>query len=250
MVKKKSTKILVFFTLMLLISVILTPAAFANSAEPPGLTIIVSFPPDDLTLSIRFADGSITNAVQLQKEQKAWESYYRFFYGMVDSTRPSLEGTILVIQSNEYNFECLLPESSFNQYNNLLTLDVENQNITEGQSTVRLFLLVSMRVILTLIIEGLIFFAFGYRNKVSWIAFVIINLITQGVLNALLTGPNLASYWIFGFVFYEFIIFIAEMIAFALILKEHKKSRAVVYALAANSVSLILGGVLISYLPI
>lgn len=235
---------------MLLILAALTPAALANSAEPPGLTIIVSFPPGDLSLSIRFADGSTTNAVQLQKEQKAWESYYRFFYGMVASTRPSLEGATLIVQSSENTFECLLPESSFSQYNNLLTLDVENQSITEGQSSARLFLLVSMRVILTLLIEGLIFFAFGYRNKVSWIAFVVINLITQGVLNALLTGPNLGSYWIFGFFLYEIIIFIVEITAFALILKEHKKGRAVHYALTANFASLFLGGVLISYLPI
>lgn len=192
----------------------------------------------------------MTNAVQLQKEKKAWESYYRFFYGMVASANPSLEGATLIVQSSENNFECLLPESSFSQYNNLLTLNVENQSITEGQSPARLFLLISMRVILTLIIEGLIFFAFRYRNKMNWIAFIVINLITQGILNALLTGPNLGSYWIFGFVFYEIIIFIAEIIAFALILKGHKKSRAVVYALTANFASLILGGVLISYLPI
>lgn len=246
--RRNANKTVAFFILILLITVISTQTAFANSAEPPGLTVIVAFPPDNLILSIRFADGSVTNAVQLQKEKKAWESYYRFFYGMVASSRPSLEGATLIVQSSENNFECSLPESAFGQYNNLLTLNVENQSIAVGQSPARRILLISMRVILTLLIEGLIFFAFGYRNKASWIAFVVINLITQGMLNASLSGPD--SYWIFGLIFYEIIIIIVEMIAFSLVLKENKKSRAVVYALSANLASLILGGMLISYLPV
>ena len=250
MIHKKTTKLLMFFALILLILSMLTPVVYSNSAEPPGFTIIVSFPPDDLSLSIRFSDGSISNPIVLQKEQKAWESYYRFFYGMVGSKRPSFEGVTIIVQSNEINFEYSLPESSFSQYNNLLTLHLENRSITEGQSFVRLFLLVSLRVVLTLFIEGLMLFAFGYRSKKSWIAFVVINLVTQGVLNTLLSGPNLVYYWIIGFIFFEIVIFIVEMIAFTLLLKEHKKSRAIAYTLAANITSLILGGLFISYLPI
>jgi len=247
---KKANRRFILSITMVLIMVIFAPTAFANSAEPPGLTVIVSSPPDDLTLSIRFADGSTTNAVQLEKEQKAWEAYYRFFYWMVESTRPSLEGATLVVQSSEKTFECLLPESAFSQYNNLVTLNIAGESIAAGQSSGREFLLIALRVVLTLLIEGLIFFAFGYRKKRSWIVFAVINLLTQGALNMALSGPDLGSSWIFGFVFHEFVIFIVEMITFALILKEHKKGRAVLYALAANLASLILGGVLISCLPV
>lgn len=243
-------KLTVYFISILLITLTFTTTAFANSAEPPNLTVIVSFPSNDLTLSIRFANGNITDAVQLQKEQKAWEAYYRFFYGMVASTRPSLDGATLIVHSSQKSFECPLPSSAFSQYNNLITLNIENENIIEGQSLARSMLLVSMRVVLTLLIEGLIFFAFGYRRKISWIVFVVINLLTQGALNIALSGPNLGSYWIFGFALYEIIIFIVEAVAFALILKEYKKGRAIIYALTANLASLILGGVLISYLPV
>jgi hypothetical protein len=237
------------FILVLLSSAVFPSTAFANSGESPSLTVIVSVPPDDLSLSIRFADGSETGAVQLEKEQKAWESYYRFFYGMTPS-RPSFEGATLIVRSRENNFECILPESSLSQHNGLLTLDVENQSIREGQSPARLLFLIFMRVILTLIIEGLVFFVFGYRSKRSWIVFVVVNLITQSALNALLTGPNLGGYWVFGFAFYEFFIFITEMAAFALLLKEHRKSLAVGCAFTANFASLVLGGILISRLPI
>lgn len=248
MVRKKPTKLLVFFVLLVLNSVILTSTAFANSAEPPSLTFIVSFPPDDLLLSIRFADGSTTDAVPF-RENKAWESYYHFYHWMDAPIGQMLDGATLIVQSSELSFECLLPETTFRQYNNLLTLNIKNQSIAIGQSLARLLLLFSMRMIFTLLIEGAIFFAFGYRKKTSWITFIVINFITQGALNALLNGPNLGSYWIIGFVFYEIIIVIIEAIAFSSILKEQPR-RAVVYALTANIASLVLGGMMISALPI
>lgn len=250
MKKGKTNRLLSFFIIILMITCILAPTAHANSAEPPGLTVIASFPPDDLTLSIRFADGSLVNAVPLEKETKVWEAYYRFFYWMTEGTRPSLEGAMLVVQSSEKTFECPLPASAFGLYNNLITLDFANESVAAGQSPVRSFLLISMRVILTLLIEGLIFYALGYRSKASWITFIAVNLLTQGALNMALSGPNLGSYWILAFAFYEMIIFIAEAVAFALILKEQKKGRAIAHALTANLASLILGGLLISQLPI
>ncbi len=238
------------FILVSLFVVMFSLTAYGNAAEPPGLTVIVSSPPEDLTLSIRFADGSSTDAVELQKEKKAWETYYRFFYGMVVSTRPTLKDATLVVQSKEKSFECALPEVAFSQYNNLITLDFDHESVTAGQPQFRIILLVAMRVIFTLLIEGLVFFAFSYRKKASWIVFLIVNLITQGALNMALSGPNFGSYWIIGYIFFEIIIFITEMLVFAFILKEHRKSRGIVYALAANYASLIIGGVMISYLPV
>ena len=40
------------------------------------------------------------------------------------------------------------------------------------------------------------------------------------------------------------------MIAFPLLLKEHRKRRAVGYAFVANLFSWLLGGLLLSYLPV
>jgi len=233
-----------------MIILILSTTVYANSAEPPCLTVIVSFPPDDLNLSIRFADGNETDAILLKKEQKAWETYYRFFYGMANTSKASIKDAILIVNSSEKSFEYPLPTSTFKQYNNLLTLDIKNENISVGQQPFRSALLIAMRVTLTLLIEGMIFFIFGYRKKSSWITFLCVNLFTQGALNILLSGPNLTSYWIFGLAFYEIIIFIAEAILFAAILKEYKKGRAVTYALVANIISLLLGCILISSLPV
>jgi len=202
-------------------------------------------------LSLRFVNGKTVHAIQLLKEQKAWEAYYRFFYFQSYLTTKSFNGAVLVVQYGDVSFECALPEEVTNLYHNLVTLDITNQSITVGQPPFRQPLLISLRVVLTLLIEGLVFFAFGYRKRASWIAFFAVNLLTQGALNTMLSGSEATGpYWVLAFIILEFIIFIVEMIAFALILREHRKGRAVLFALAANLASLIVGGLLISYLPV
>ena len=186
----------------------------------------------------------------LSKQQKAWESYYRFFYHMSPLGNDNLDGAVLIVKSNEKNFQCPLPAATFNTYNNLLTLDMETENLTIGQSPLRAPLLVAMRIILTLVIEGVIFFLFGYRKKTSWIAFFAINMVTQGALNAMLTGPSLGSYWIIGFAFGEIVVLAVELMAFIFFVKEFRKRRVAVYTVVANVASLIIGGLLIAYLPV
>jgi hypothetical protein len=104
---------------------------------------------------------------------------------------------------------------------------------------------------LTLLLEGIVFWLFGFRSRRSWIGFLVINLITQGVLNYLLSmfSPY-NGYAIFGLVYYEFWIIIVESFAFGLFIREHRALRRVFYAIAANLASLFLGGYLILTLPV
>lgn len=247
---KRYNRILLVLAMALLLSLAFSAAAYANSAEPPGFTVIVANPPQDLSLSLRLADERQTEAIVLNKQQKAWESYYRFFYHMSPLGNDKLDGAVLIVQSKEKNFQCPLPAATFKTYNNLLTLDMETENLAIGQPPLRVPLLVAMRVMLTLVIEGAIFFLFGYRRKASWLAFLAINIVTQGALNAMLTGPGLGSYWWFGFIFIEIVVLAVELVAFICLVKELGKGRAAVYAVAANAASLILGGLLITYLPV
>ena len=250
MKQNNANKMLASFFLVILIMSAVMPTAFAMvPPEQPGITIVVSFPPDDMTISLRFSDGSMGNADQLQRERKAWESYYHFFYWTSAPENPPFEGTTLVVQSEAFTFECPLPVSEYSVYNNLLTLNLSDESIVVGKPLARTIFLVSMRVILALIIEGMIFFVFGYRRKSSWITFMAVNLATQVALNVLFIGPNLGSLWIVGFVVLETIIFILEIIVFALILKEQQKGLAVVFTLTANFTSLLLGSILLAHLP-
>ncbi|GLC31204.1 hypothetical protein bsdE14_26140 [Clostridium omnivorum] len=58
------------------------------------------------------------------------------------------------------------------------------------------------------------------------------------------------SYLILSLIIGEFFVFVIEMIAFPILVKEHGKSRSLVYAFIANFVSLIAGGYIISVLPV
>ncbi|MEG2896333.1 MAG: hypothetical protein RR887_12235 [Niameybacter sp.] len=247
---KDNKRIITIMMMILLISTFAATATYANSAEPPSFTVMVTNPPKDLSLSLQFQGEGEADGILLNKEQKAWEAYYRFFYHMSPDRKRELEGAILIVESQEKRFECVLPAATFNHYNNLLTLDMDTESLSMGQPKFRVSVLVVMRVVLTLLIEGCIFFAFGYRTKQSWLTFLVVNGITQGGLNAMLTGPGIGAYWMFGFVFGELVILALELIAFTYFVKEFKKSRSACYVVVANAMSLILGGLLIAYLPV
>ena len=91
---------------------------------------------------------------------------------------------------------------------------------------------------------------FGFRNKDYWIAFLIINVITQGLLNIWINGFfPIQSYLILNLVAAEILIFIAEIKAFLMIIKT-QRLRTVLYVLTANLMSLLAGGYIITVLPV
>lgn len=242
MTRKLSAFIVAFlFILALPISV------SANSAEPPGMTIIVEDAPDDISLSLVLPEES-EYKVYVQKAQKNWEVYFRLYYHFEPG---ALNDAVIRVESSEKNFSCPLPEGVHSRYNNLLTLNFKTQTLTVGQRWWRQPVLTAVRVTLTLLVEGLIFFAFGFRSKRSWIVFFAVNLITQGWLNYIINSSAFSNgYWVIGLYLAEFVIFIAEAVAFPLATKERKIWQRLLYALAANTASLIAGLLLIQHLPI
>ena len=246
---KKRIRLSAIMLLLLLVTTVLPVPASANAAEPPGLTVLVTNSPQYLELSLRFPDGTQATEVQLNSSKKAWESYHKFFYHAVAS-KTNLERAILVVTSNEGQFECPLPEGSSSTYNNLLTLDLETQQLVHGQPPMRVPLLVALRVSLTLLIEGAVFFLLGYRKTYSWLVFLLVNLLTQGALNLMLTGPNLSGYWMLGYLLGECAVLAIELIAFLPLLKERSKGWAITHVILANFASLLIGGLLITYLPV
>lgn len=233
--------ILVMALCALMIS-LLPLTASANSAEPPSLVILTNNPPDDLSIVLVSKDTKSAASV----EQVAWEKYYVFYSHDMKSDG---EYWIKVTTSGE-SFECTIDNLS--HYNNVYTLDLSNQKLYPGKALSRSVLLVSMRLLLTLFIEGLIFWLFGFRQKRSWLVFLVINLVTQGALNIWLDKSSmiLQSYFIFNLIIGEFFVFAAEMITFPIFIQEHKKRRISLYAFIANLVSLIAGGYIIEHLPI
>ena len=234
-----------FMAVLILIFPLLTALPIqANSAEPPGLLIVVENAPEDMRLAIQFDEHEI---IELRVERKAWETYYRYYYHLseaqydVDFTKAKL-----IVSSENINFSCDLPAAAFETYNNLLQLNLKTQTVEMGISP----LLVSMRVSLTLVIEGIVFFLFGYRQKKSWQIFLITNLLTQGFVNIMLSKSIANSYAIIIYFILEMLVVLFELIPYTAFIDEHKKIRNFFTCLIANAASLVLGAWIITHLPI
>lgn len=233
--------------------------ALANSAEPPCVTVLVLAPPGDLELTIEFDSAQGEEPQRLSGERMLWEGYYRF-HGRWNVDPEGLTGAKLVVETGGESFALTIDPTGFARYNNLITLDVGGRQLLYGQPWWRQPLLIFLRVSLTLVLEGLVFLIFGYRQKRSWLVFLLVNLVTQ-------LGVNLCIYCVasptalepyaaliyLGLLLYtpmEILVLVAEAIAFPRLVKEHRKRRAVGYAFVANLFSWALGGALLAVLPL
>ncbi|SDH85309.1 hypothetical protein [Desulfosporosinus hippei] len=217
--------------------------AYANSAEPPGLIVILKNAPDDVSVSL-VSTASIKDG---RKSNTAWETYYAFYNRDIGNNQE----VTLRVSGNDTSFDRIVGQEYLTGYNSIVTVDFPAQSIEAGKLLSRSILLVTIRVFFTLVIEGVIFILFGFRDRKSWIVFLMMNLLTQGILNLALNGVSpLNSYLIFNLIFMEFWVFIAEIIGVLVFIKEHGGFRRVSYVLVANLASLVLGGYLITVLPI
>ncbi len=239
---KKNSLVFINIIIILLISLVIAVPCFGNSAEPPSILIIVPNAPDDLKISIE-SEGSIYEA---RKIDKTIEKYYTFY----SSEMTKKNNYKLIVKSSDENFEINLNET-MEHYNNIFTLNLKTQALAKGKLVSRSIFLILTRLILTLAIEAFIFWIFRFKEKKSWIVFLIINLITQGVLNVWINGFSpVGSYVGLTLISGEIFVFLAEIMVFLVLCKEHGRLRRVMYVLTANIVSLIMGGYLITILPI
>ena len=240
-----------FALAMLMLALLLPVDVAANAAEPPCMTVVVVNAPDDLEISLHHTDGTEVEALRLNAFYRSWETYYRFFY---DHTAPyekvDLQNLILTASTAEGSFDCVISAGSLKSYNNLFLLDPEDQTLTAGLYPGRYALIVTIRVLTTLIMEGVIFALFGYIEKRSWIRFLIINLFTQAGVNIALAGVSYDSYALLAYILVEIFVILTELIAFPSAVRERGTIRAIVYVLVANLISLYVGGLLISYMPV
>lgn len=239
----KPAKHMMFLVFVIAMVFVLLPRPIhANAAEPPTLIILVYDAPDDIKVELK--GNTFTHPGQ--KKSVAWETYYVFYYHDI----AQLVSDTLVISSGDETFETKFNLSK-GRYNNIFTLSLAKQTLTPGTAPLRSILLVTLRVLLTLLIEGALFYIFGFREKRSWKIFLLTNLITQGALNIIIatsSTPVATAY--FGIFLLEFLILIIELSVFMVVIKEHSSLRRAAYAIAANIASFWLGSYLISNLPV
>lgn len=242
-VAMKKYKILIFALIWMCTSLVLV--SYANSAEPPRIIVIVPNAEDDLEVYLDI-DGERVDSFSIST---LFEKQYKFYpYTMYDSSKDDEYTIIAKDSSKEVVFDI---EMHGIMYNTFYTLDFENETIVEGKTLSRAIILVSLRVLLTLIIEGFIFYLFGYKKKWSWAMFLIINLITQGGINIYINSfMPIHGYYIISIFFAEIYVLAAELIAFNLFVREGLTIKKNIYVVIANIISFILGGYILMMLPV
>lgn len=150
-------------------------------------------------------------------------------------------------------------------FNSSFTFDVSNLTITDEQDIYmnagsisefipvkHISLNILICVSITVLVESLILLAFGYRKKESFKKVIIVNLLTQLLLQSLILFGYLILWDTLGAVIFlvlgEAVVFIIEIIVYIKILKEKTKGRAASYALIANLVTFAIGVLNLSWL--
>ena len=109
----------------------------------------------------------------------------------------------------------------------------------------------ALRVVLTILVELFIAWIMGYRKKKEIILILIVNIITQIILNGLFTFIDYYDgllTWVILLPIGELIVFVVELIVYLIAMKGHKKLKTFFYTLLANTLSaaLTLFGLLFS----
>ena len=131
-----------------------------------------------------------------------------------------------------------------------LTYDWQTNTVTQATSPAGFYGLQFLSTLApTLIVEGLLLWAFGFRSRRDWLVFLLVNLVTQAGLHLWIAGDLVTAgshplYYLILLVA-EIPILLAELAAYVFLLQEHTRARRALYALCANAASYAVG-----YLPL
>lgn len=126
--------------------------------------------------------------------------------------------------------------------------DTENTTVTVPSTVAGYLLQFVATLVPTLLIEGILLLLFQYSWKQNWKAFLIVNVLTQGLLavaSSSVTAHSGVSAWYLFFFFLpaELVVMLVEVFLYSGrgLLTGHSKGRAALYAVTANFASAFLG---------
>ena len=126
--------------------------------------------------------------------------------------------------------------------------DTENTTVTVPSTVTGYLLQFLATLVPTLLIEGILLLLFQYSWKRNWKTFLLVNVLTQGLLavaSSSVTAHSGVSAW-YLFCFFlpaEFVVMLVEVFLYSGrgLLTGHSRGRAALYAVTANFASAFLG---------
>ncbi len=252
-------RILTFLLALLLFAAIPAGIWATGPYQPPTLTVVVLGAPKDTEMRVIIQhEGEAVN-VPLERETRAWENTYRLYraavwqFGNWYGNAYDFKGAELLLINASGQKRIPIPDGLLHDrgFNEIITLRYASGRLSYGLPAWRAPLLIGIRVLAALLIEGVIFFLSGYTNKKSWLLFLAINLVIHGALSIFCSSwinVNPSMYAVYFLC--VFISFLLEITAFLLLVDEQSSDRAIGYLVKANLASHALNLLLIAFLPL
>lgn len=235
-------------------------AVGSSTYHAPALTVVAPFAPADLKMTVTifkntYADHRVI-PVKMEARRKGWEMQYFLRREMVYGVRTwygnayDLKDATLTL---EYNGESRTFPISDEFLSERSADDRIRINWRTGRmsalSPLRTPLLLLMWSAIAIAVEAVVLWFYGYRDKQSWKALIIVNLITQSAHHLLITGTDVDADLIRMYGISMPLLFLVEMIAFLFSIEEHDHNRTVSFAVTANVASQAVMIPLMSVLP-
>lgn len=254
--KKKLLLALVVFALVF---TALPIDAWAIGSSPPTLTVLVYGAPKDLDMHIVLQYEGQPLSCPTERERRAWETMFRLYragvsmYTQWHGNAQDFQGAELLLTGGGQQRHIPIPDGllSAHGYNEVLTLYYTSGTLRYGFAPWRAPLLIGLRVLAALLIEGLFFRLSGFSQKETWFAFLGINIVVHGVVNALCYGKFNLTTPRYSVAFFMVILlsFLVELTAFLLTVHEYDSDRLSRCLLKANVASHAFNYVLLALLP-
>lgn len=154
---------------------------------------------------------------------------------------------IIVTPENQLVVSRELTRQTFNL---TLTYDYRTGSINERSMIMAYIIQILSTLLPTLLIEGLLLILFKFPLRQNFWPFLLVNLATQFLMTAILGTAAISQGMFTAFLLLipvEFLIILIESLAYAFLLKPHRKARRVGYAILANLISAAVGMIVMSF---
>lgn len=234
--------------------------ALGSVYHPPALTIVVYGAPRDLELQVEMEYDGERFPVTLERDDRLWETQFRLYregaYRMKAwfGSEKDFDGAVLLVHSGgqerriPIEREILTPGSR----EDYLTFYARRDALRGGLPFWRGPLNFLVRMLLLLGVKALIFFWMDYRLPRSWLSFLGVELVVQGVLNWIIAGwINVDMGNAYPLLFLGLLLaFLVEMIGMMVLVNERTKSKTASFAAGTSLLGSAMIFGMLSYLPI
>ena len=245
--------------LIALLAVLPQPAwAIRAEIQPPAITVLVMNAPSDLTLTLHMDRKGEDIPVPLFHRTKGWETYYQFYREEVwevplwYGNNHDLKDSYIVASSGGVEKRIAVPPEALSaDRDDYMTLNWKEGVITAGMPAWRAPLLFAVRILVGLLLEGVIFFLYGYRKGTSWLAFLLVNLVTLGVFSYMVIGwLNARDLSIIPLILVTIFLLLVEIVAMLIAVSEQSRNRTASFVVVANAASITAEILILTYLPV